>query len=484
MTEHSILASHDEKVLAFNTRFVQVAHIALSVALLVGLFALLFVLDHHPGEVVVISVGLAIAVAGAVLARWRTLLPAAVYSYLVLPALAAVYACFGKGDNMPMAFLYSAFLYPPTAFIARPATPILVFISQAAVLPFLIFAQARLGFRSLQMVAIMGGLIYMVLLMLAIVLWLFARQMAQNNELLRSRIHEIEVVSRHAASISEGDLSVRIEEEGFWAQAFRSMIERLKTIIRAISQTTLQINAASEQILTACQHQQKGATEQSSAVEEIRQTMEALVKSSQEIAKTSKSVTQNADNTLKNNERIEERIHMLSEHTKRIGEILEIIQDIANKSDLLALNASLEGTRAGEAGRGFALVAAQMQRLAENVMASVKDIKALTVDIFRATNASVLVTEEGTKMAGYTAKSAQQINLISQQQQGATEQVWRAIEDILLISRQTAAGSEQTLAITKGLTTLSEQLQALVEQFKLGPESAPAHPGARQQKAA
>src|SRR4029077_20627123 len=122
-----------------------------------------------------------------------------------------------------------------------------------------------------------------------------------------------------------------------------------------------------------------------------------------------------------NSQVVAERIAALSGHTRRISEILEVIKDIANKSDLLALNAALEGTKAGEAGRGFSLVAAQMQRLAENVMGSVQDIKKLVADIRDASQAAVLATEEGTKLADATTEMARQIRLITQQQQTGTE---------------------------------------------------------------
>lgn len=469
----SILELHNERIFAFNSRFMQVANLAIGVALLAALVILLTLVDYHPGEVITVSVGLVVATSGAVLARRRQTYRYALLGYLTLPVAAAIFACFSR-DYMVDAFLYSALLYLPTAFVARPTTPLGLYALQLGVLPFLIYTQISLGLNPRAEVLIQAVVIYTVKAAMALVLWFLAREMVQNQQMLRNRIEEIEVVGRHAGRISEGDLSVEITERGFWAESFRSMIGKLQGIIRSIAGTSVQINAASEQIFAACGHQQKGATEQSSAVAEIRQTMEELVKSSKEISKASRQVAQNADTTLQNNTTIEKRIHVLSEKTNKIKEILEIIQEIANKSDLLALNASLEGVRAGEAGRGFTLVAAQMQRLAENVMASVKDIKALTGDIIGATNASVLVTEEGTKMATYTAQSAQQINLITQQQQSATEQVWRAVEDILTISEQTAAGSTQTLTATQDLMRLSRELKALVATFKMREEEAKA----------
>jgi methyl-accepting chemotaxis protein len=159
------------------------------------------------------------------------------------------------------------------------------------------------------------------------------------------------------------------------------------------------------------------------------------------------------------------RIAALSKHAQRIQEILEIIKDIANKSDLLALNAALEGTKAGEVGRGFSLVATQMQKLAENVMGSVSDIKELTATISEATQSSVMATEESTKLASDTTRSAQQIMTVIQQQQSGTEQVTRAMDDVALIAGQSVAGSKQVVRSTEELLRLSTELQNQVSRF-------------------
>jgi methyl-accepting chemotaxis protein len=201
--------------------------------------------------------------------------------------------------------------------------------------------------------------------------------------------------------------------------------------------------------------------------------MDSLLESARQISDTAQSVLRNAEQTQQNSRLMGERIAVLSSHTQRIAEILQVIKEIANKSDLLALNAALEGTKAGEAGRGFSLVANQMQRLAENVMDSVRNIKDLTNTITEATRATVLATEETTKLSSDTTRSARQIALIVNQQQAGTEQVTRAMEDVAHVARQTAAGGKEIVASTRDLTQLSERLRAIVDQFVLDetPES-------------
>lgn len=280
-----------------------------------------------------------------------------------------------------------------------------------------------------------------------------------------------------AERIAAGDLLQELpaaqasDEVGNMAKAFRKMLSTLRQLVIHIKETSVQIGTASEEIVAAAARQEQGATQQSSAVEETRRTTDSLLRSGRAITDAAQGVLQNAELTQRNNQQVAERIGQLSAHTLRIAEILETIKDIANKSELLALNAALEGTKAGEAGRGFSLVATQMQRLAENVMGSVRNIKTLTEDIGEATSATVLATEEATKLAADTTRSARQISLIIQQQLTGTEQVSEAMEDVAKVAVETAQGNKQTLSATRELTELSQRLLETVHRFEVRPEA-------------
>ncbi len=266
--------------------------------------------------------------------------------------------------------------------------------------------------------------------------------------------------------VSAGDLSVTTALQGDLAVAFDQMVQRQRTLVQKIDDTVMQINSAANEFKVNAEQQQRGALEQSSAVEENRRTMDSLLLSARKIAETAQAVLSNAEKSDENSRQLKDHIGTLSTHIQRIGEILQVIKEIANKSDLLALNAALEGTKAGEVGRGFSLVASQMQRLAENVMAAVRDIKELTSTITEATRATVLSTEENTKLVASTARSARQISLIVQQQQSGTEQVTKAMDDVAKVARESAAGSKQIVASTTDLVDLSSRLQQLVKQFR------------------
>lgn len=261
----------------------------------------------------------------------------------------------------------------------------------------------------------------------------------------------------------------------FWTlyAASQSLSDRLRRqqddqdfIIGRIGETASEIEIASGHILASAGRQQIGATEQASAVQETRRTMDALLSSGQSITITATDVLRHAELTQKHNLAVAKHISESSVHSRRITEILDIIRDVANKSELLALNAALEGSRAGEAGRGFALVATEMQRLAEGVMSAVADIKLLTSDIRTASSATEASTRQATELSSATTLSAQQIGLIIKEQQQGTEQVSHAMDDVADIAQQTAQSGKTTLERTQALMRMADQLRALVEGFR------------------
>jgi methyl-accepting chemotaxis protein len=168
--------------------------------------------------------------------------------------------------------------------------------------------------------------------------------------------------------------------------------------------------------------------------------------------------------------------------------VVEVIDEIADRSDLLALNAALEGAKAGDAGRGFSIVAAEMRRLAENVMESTKEIKNLITEIREATHAAKEASDgnkrmasEGEKLGGSaitsvagiltgiqdTSDAARVIHLATQQQRTATEQVVQSMSEIEEVTRQAQTGSRQATGAAAELTKLAERLAELVKRFKV-----------------
>ncbi len=286
------------------------------------------------------------------------------------------------------------------------------------------------------------------------------------------------------------------------------VVDTLKTFVRETSEAALRLSSSAHEVLAASTQHESASTEQAAAIHETTATMEELKHASAQIAENAGSVARVAEETLgaaragkgaisefaiamqnirKDGLAVVEAISKLTKRVERIGTVVEVIDEIADRSDLLALNAALEGSRAGEAGRGFSIVAAEMRRLAENVMESTKEIKNLIAEIREATQAAASAAEESRKateegerlgtvastavegiLAGVqeTSDAARVINLATQQQRTATEQVVTSMAEIEEVTRQTTQASKQATGASSELTQLAARLAELIKRFQ------------------
>ena len=291
-------------------------------------------------------------------------------------------------------------------------------------------------------------------------------------------------------------------------ESFGKVIDTLRTFVREINEAALRLSSSANQVLAASTQHETSATEQAAAIHETTATMEELKHASAQIAENAGAVARVAEETLgaarsgrgaisefiqamqqirRDGAAVADSIAKLSKRVERIGTVVEVIDEIADRSDLLALNAALEGSRAGEAGKGFSIVAAEMRRLAENVLDSTKEIKNLITEIREATaaagtaaDASKVATEAGEKLGAVAAQSvegilagvqetsdaARVINLATQQQRTATEQVVASMAEIEDVTRQTTQASKQSTGAAAELTGLAARLAELIKRFK------------------
>jgi methyl-accepting chemotaxis protein len=254
---------------------------------------------------------------------------------------------------------------------------------------------------------------------------------------------------------------------------------------------------------------QTGAAEQLAALNQTMATTEELARSARQIAENAGRVAAMAEQTLgaaragrrnaesftqsmkrmrRDNQGIADSVVRLNKRVQQIGKIVEFINGIADKSDLLALNAELEGTKAGEVGRGFSLVAAEMRRVAENVLSSTQQISTLIEDIRDATNAAVMATEAGVKatdagsahsadlaerlrgileLASSTSDASRAISLATQQQQAGTDQLALAMANVLQVTQQGAQSSRQMSSANADLVALAKDLTSAVDRFRV-----------------
>ena len=277
-------------------------------------------------------------------------------------------------------------------------------------------------------------------------------------------------LSAGAQAIAYGKLDIQIDRRGELPDAFQKMAESLTGVVTQIRQTSVELASAATEILAATQEQESAAASQSTAMTEISRTMDSLSESAAHVSEAVTGVLSNAEQTLQTTDNMVQRIESLSAHTGRISDLLDTIRDIADKSDLLALNGSLEASRAGEGGQGFALVAAEMRRLAVRVTASVEDVKTLIVDIRESSSATIMATEQSRRLARETTDAARQITLVSQQQRTGTEQVTQSVREAASVVTQSAAATSQTRTSAQGLKQLADALSTLVKSFQYAKE--------------
>jgi Methyl-accepting chemotaxis protein (MCP) signalling domain len=218
----------------------------------------------------------------------------------------------------------------------------------------------------------------------------------------------------------------------------------------------------SQELVAAARGQESAGAEHAAAIEETRRTMELVLGSAQEIAQSSSTVLGNAERTVQGNRDVAQRIKELNTHAEKVAEVLATIMQVADRTDLLALNAALEGTKAGEAGRGFALVAAEMRRLAESVMESVAVIRKLMNDVRSASQAAVQAGHEGISLSEQTTRSAGDIALVTQKQRQATEEVGRSMDEMAGAVANTMANTRQTVRTAGVLSDLAAAIASLI----------------------
>jgi methyl-accepting chemotaxis protein len=234
------------------------------------------------------------------------------------------------------------------------------------------------------------------------------------------------------------------------------------TLARPLLAMANQLTRLSRDLATLARNQETTGAQQAANIEETRGTMEVMLASAQQIAENSSAVLGNAERTVAGNRVVAQRIRELNTHAEKVAEILAVIMQVADRTDLLALNAALEGTKAGEAGRGFTLVAAEMRRLAESVMESVEGIRRLMNDMRIASHASVQAGQEGIALSEETSCSARDIVLVTQQQRKATEQVGHSMDDMAGTVSQAMSSTRLTAVTASDLVKAALRLDELV----------------------
>jgi methyl-accepting chemotaxis protein len=274
----------------------------------------------------------------------------------------------------------------------------------------------------------------------------------------RNSIREKRTTSQHTALIMSGMIFI-IGLAVAWVLS--------GSIARPLARASRQLTVLSENLVGLVQAQEAASQQQAAGIEETRRTMDMMLGAAQQIADSSRSVLGNAERTVKGNRDVAHRIEELNAHAEKVAEILATIMQVADRTDLLALNAALEGTKAGEAGRGFTLVAGEMRRLAESVMESVAGIRRLLNDVRGASLSAVQAGREGIALSEETTRSAGEIALVTQQQRQATEQVGRNMDDMAGAVGNTMSNTRRAALTAGDLADMASALAGLINRANI-----------------
>jgi methyl-accepting chemotaxis protein len=281
----------------------------------------------------------------------------------------------------------------------------------------------------------------------------------------------LDELAEAAHAVAKGDLTVEFERPGELHDAFRGMLAQLHGIVTQIRSTALELASAASEIHAVSQEQERVVDAQSRGIGEVGSTVELLANAAEDIARTSTQVLANAEQTLSNTDTTVARIGELNAQVGRITQLLEVIGEVADRSDLLALNGSLEATRAGEAGRGFALVAGEMRRLAERVAGSVADVRGRMSSISGAGTSTVMASAQSRDLAERTAAAARQISSVTVTQHHDTQRVSASVREVVQSVAASAIATSQTRAAAEGLRLQADELERLTGKFQISPKA-------------
>ena len=335
------------------------------------------------------------------------------------------------------------------------------------------------------------------------------KQEAENASLQRQIVQLLDEVG----SVAEGDLTTEAEVHegalGAVADSFNYMITELRDIIGRVNNATQQVSSSTDEILTTTDNLSRSAEQQASRIADTSTAIEEMAVSIQQVSENAAISAQVAREartsaeagaqavvaTVAGMTRIRQQVQETAKKIKRLGEVsqeigqaVQLIEEIARRTNRLALNAAIQAAMAGEHGKGFAVVAEEVRRLAERTSTATSQITDLVSAIQSETSGAVVAMEEGTREvvvgsrladdAGRSLEAIDQIvdqlaelieaiSLAADQQARASAGIARAMGELSSVTQGTASGSQQAATSVASLAALADDLRESVAAFRL-----------------
>jgi methyl-accepting chemotaxis protein len=330
------------------------------------------------------------------------------------------------------------------------------------------------------------------------------------RQIIRPIRETLDVVER----IADGDLTqnlvvTRRDELGVLQQGVQHMGETLRNLISGVRDGVTQIASAAEELSAVTEQTSVGVNNQKIETDQVATAMHEMTATVQEVASNADQASQaaaTADGEAREGDKVvgeaivqierlaeevvrsTEAMTLLQQESNKIGSVMDVIKAVAEQTNLLALNAAIEAARAGEAGRGFAVVADEVRGLAQRTQKSTEEIEELVAGLRSGTeqvtsvmnnsrsltDSSVALTRKAGVSLGNITRTVsniqsmnQQIAAAAEQQSAAADEISRSLINVRDVSEQTAAASDETAASSVELARLGNQLQMMVSHFKI-----------------